>query len=56
MKKSTYLRTMNTQRNFAIASALTTAIFLLGFVHAPVMPVIAGAALAGAWALWRSGS
>jgi hypothetical protein len=38
-------------RNFVIVSTLTSVIFLVGFVHAPVMPVIAGAALACAWAL-----
>jgi hypothetical protein len=50
-------RGTSVHRNFVIASALTSVIFLVGFVHAPVLPVIAGAALACAWALWRvSGS
>jgi hypothetical protein len=38
---------------FALASAALCAIFLIAFVHAPVVPVIAGATLASGWALWR---
>ena len=43
---------MNT--NFALASASLCAIFLIAFVHAPVVPVIAGATLACGWPLWRA--
>ena len=43
------------QRNFVVVSALMSAMFMVGFVHAPAMPVIAGAAIACAWTLWRSG-
>ncbi len=40
--------------NVVVASALTSVILLVGFVHAPVMPVVTGAAVACAWALWRA--
>ncbi len=48
---------LDVKNNIVVASALTSAIMLIGFVHAPVIPVVAGAALACAWTLWRvSGS
>jgi hypothetical protein len=46
---------LDVKNNIVVASALTTAIMLIGFVHAPVIPVIAGAAIACAWTLWRAG-
>jgi len=42
------------RNNVVVAAALTSVIMLVGFVHAPVIPVIAGAALACAWTLWRA--
>ena len=40
--------------NMVVAAALTSVIMLVGFLHAPVIPVIAGAALACAWTFWRA--
>ncbi len=42
------------RNNVVVAAALTSVIMLVGFVHAPMIPVIAGAALACAWTLWRA--
>ena len=41
-------------RNLVVAAAITAVIMLVGFVHAPVMPVVTGAAIACAWTLWRA--
>ena len=40
--------------NLIVAAALTSVIMLVGFVHAPLMPVVAGAAIACGWTLWRT--
>jgi len=42
------------RNNVVVAAALTSVIMLVGFVHAPAIPVIAGAAFACAWTLWRA--
>jgi len=40
-------------KNVVVAAALTSIIMLVGFLHAPVMPGVGGAAIACAWTLWR---
>ncbi|MBI3770620.1 MAG: hypothetical protein HY271_19295 [Deltaproteobacteria bacterium] len=42
------------KRNFVVAAGLMSVIFMIGFVHAPVLPVAAGAALACVWMVWRA--
>ncbi len=46
---------LDVKNNIVVAATLTSVIMLVGFVHAPVMPVVAGAAIACAWTLWRAG-
>jgi hypothetical protein len=37
-----------------IAAAVSAAVLLVGFFGAPLVPVLAGAAVAGAWLVWRA--
>jgi hypothetical protein len=48
------MRSLAVRNNLVVAAALTSVIMLVGFVHAPVMPVVAGAAIACALTLWRA--
>jgi hypothetical protein len=37
-----------------LAGIATVAIVLIGYFHAPVVPVAIGAVLGGAWCWWRA--
>jgi hypothetical protein len=37
-----------------LAGIITAAVVLIGYFHAPVVPVAIGAILGGAWCLWRA--
>jgi hypothetical protein len=51
---SLHAETSMVKRDFVVAAALLTVIFMIGFVHAPVLPVVAGAVLTCAWMFWRA--
>jgi hypothetical protein len=50
------LRLRPVPKNLIVAAALTSVIILIGFVHAPVIPTLTGAALACVLTVWRGRS
>jgi hypothetical protein len=44
---------MDVKPQIVVAAGLLSAILMIGFVHAPVVPVVVGAALACIWYLLR---
>jgi hypothetical protein len=44
---------MDVKPQIVVAAGLLSAILMIGFVHAPVVPVVAGAAIACIWYLLR---
>jgi hypothetical protein len=38
-----------------VAAVLVTAVLLVGYYRAPLVPVAMGVAVAGAWVWWRRG-